>query len=263
MIDKLLEERADDAEVLRTAYAFYSRVGKTDGLREKLEQRVRAQPGNLAAAGALVELYREKDRAAEAVPLLDAARAALADDPDHLYQLAHLYAAAGNREANEQVLRQVLSLEPSHPPASNDLGYTWAERGENLAQAESLIRQAVDAEPANASFLDSLGWALYKRGKFAEARGHLEKSIAIEKARADPVVLDHLGDALYRLGDRDAAGKQWEQAGAKIAERGPAADGRDDLKQLKTELDRKASQLKAGEPVTVSPVVEEARQAKN
>ena len=130
---------------------------------------------------------------------------------------------------------------------------------QNLPQAESLIRQAVAAEPANLSFLDSLGWVLYKRGKFREAKPNLERAAA-DVAETDPVVLDHLGDVLYRLGDRDAASKQWEQAGAKLAKE---AAGRDDLKQLKADLARKSAQLKANEPVTVSPVVEEQQQAKN
>jgi Flp pilus assembly protein TadD len=162
------------------------------------------------------------------------------------------------------VLAQVLALEPTHPPASNDLGYGLADRGEQLAKAESLIRQAVTAEPSNRSFLDSLGWVLYKRGKFREARTSLERAIGPSESGADPVVLDHLGDTLYRLGDRDAAAKQWEQAGSKLAKPEAAGAGGDEVKRLKAALDLKAKQLKSGEPVTVSPVFEEApQQAKN
>jgi tetratricopeptide (TPR) repeat protein len=226
---------------------------------------VRREPGNVEAVSALTELYEERGRTADAVPLIDAARQALADDPDWLYQLAHLYARVGRQRESEHVLRQVLAIEPTHPPASNDLGYGWAERGENLAQAESLIRQAVAAEPANLSFLDSLGWVLYKRGKFREARTSLERAIGASASDADPVVLDHLGDTLYRLGDRDAAAKQWEQAGSKLAKPEAGAGGSDEVKRLKAALDLKAKQLKSGEPVTVSPVFEDAQpqQAKN
>ena len=261
-VDKLLDERAGDSGVIRTAYALYSKSGKTDALAGRLERRVRDEPASMAALGALVEIYGQKSRLPDAVPLVDAARQTLADDPDHLYQIAHLYTRVGRRDAAEAVLARVLELDPAHPPASNDLGYSWAERGENLARAEALIRQAVEAEPENASFLDSLGWVLYKRGKFAEARPNLEKAIGPEASQADPVVLDHLGDVLYRLGDPDAAKAQWEQAAARITDN-PAMTERDDIKQLKTDLDRKAQELKSGQPVTVSPVVDEARQAKN
>jgi tetratricopeptide (TPR) repeat protein len=266
LITKLLDERGDDSGVLRTAYALYSRSGKLDALVAALEQSVRARPGNIAAASALVELYEEKNRTADALPVLDAARQALADDPDALYQLSHLYLRAGKPPAAEEVLDRVLSIDPAHPPASNDLGYSFADRGEHLARAESLIRQAVTAEPSNRSFLDSLGWVLYKRGKFTEARTSLEQAIGPSGVDdADPVVLDHLGDTLYRLGDRDAAAKQWEQAGAKLQKAETAGARSDEAKRLKATLELKAKQLKTGEPVTVSPVREDAqqKQAKN
>lgn len=261
-INRLLDERPGDAGIIRTAYAVYSKSSNTDALITRLEEAVRAEPGNVAALSALLDLYVEKHRTADAIPLIDAARQALFADADNLYQVAHLYAQVGKREANEDVLRRVLEADPAHPPASNDLGYGLAERGENLPRAEALIRQAVEAEPDNASFLDSLGWVLYKRGKFAEARPALEKAIGPDAKLADPVVLDHLGDDLYRLGEKDAAAKQWQQAAAKLTENTADAE-RDDLKELKTALDRKAEELKSGKPVTVSPVIEEARQAKN
>lgn len=254
----LLQERGDDPAVLSTAYAFHTRTGRTDALVTALETRVREQPGNVAAASVLVQLYDDKGRGPDAARLIDAARAAVGDDPDQLYHLAHLYTRIGHRPATEATLRQALEVDPSHPPAGNDLGYGWAERGENLAAAEELIRRAVAAEPENASFLDSLGWVLYKRGRFGEARPHLEQAAA-DGASADPVALDHLGDLLYRLGDRDAAGASWTRAAAKLAD---DASARDDLKQLKLQLERKAAQLKAGGPVTVSPVAEKPAQAK-
>lgn len=254
LLSRLIDERGHDRMVLSTAYAFYTRAGHAEVLTQRLESLVREQPGNLAAVGVLVELYNENQRAADAVRAIDAARAALADDPDHLYQVAHLYTTVDQRLAMEETLRQVLAVDPAHPPASNDLGYGWAERGDNLRQAEALIRQAVAAEPDNGAFLDSLGWVLYKRGKFAEARAHLEKAAA-DVTSADPVVLDHLGDLLYRLGDRAAAARNWDQAATKLIET-PAE--REDLTRLKLELNRKSAQLKAGQPVTVSPVVEEA-----
>ena len=132
------------------------------------------------------------------------------------------------------------------------------------------------AEPRNASFLDSLGWVLYKRGKLAEAREKLEGSIAAgEVAQADAagpgapaagdgpdaVVLDHLGDTLYRQGESAAAGAQWERAARRIAEMSPEERDRDDLKQLRLHLERKRKQLEAGQPVSVAPVTEQPPRA--
>ena len=92
---------------------------------------------------------------------------------------------------------------------------TWAiylaQQGRELDRAEKLVRIAVEAEPDNHAFLDSLGWVMYKRGRFEPACEFLEKAIA-QTINPDPVVLDHLGDACYRLGRQDDAIKRWDQA---------------------------------------------------
>src|SRR5204863_1615243 len=119
----------------------------------------------------------------DAVRVLDAARAAAAaDEPDVLYDLSLLYALVQQKQTAEDVLQQVLTLDPSNPSANNDLGYTWAEQGRDLERAEALTRTAVNAQPENPSLLDSLGWVLYKRGRFQESRDVFERAIG----KADP-----------------------------------------------------------------------------
>ena len=48
------------------------------------------------------------------------------------------------------------------------------DRRRSIGQARKARRLAVEAEPDNMAYLDSLGWVLYKRGKFDEARRHLD-----------------------------------------------------------------------------------------
>src|SRR5262249_689683 len=143
--------------------------------------------------------------------------------------------------------------------ANNDLGYTWADAGKNLADAESHIRKALQVEPDNSAYLDSLGWVLYKRGRFVEARVPLEKAIE-PQSLADPVVLDHLADTLYRLNGMAEARGLWQQSLERLDERlklrGDDAAGGDDLKTLKLQLQQKLKQADQGSPVNVAPVVE-------
>ena len=168
-------------------------------------------------------------------------------DPDVLYDLSSLYLQNDQKDIAKDVLRQVLAIDPAHAGAANDLGYFLAEQGQSLTEAEALIRRAVEAEPFNSSFLDSMGWVLYKLGRFAEAQKFLERAAGPD---ADPVVLDHLGDDQYRLGDKDAASKSWKQAGERLL---AAGDTRDDLKGLQQQLLQKQQELDAGRPVTVAP----------
>lgn len=263
---KLFERHSDDNELLNALRNLYGATGRLDEYIELLEAERVKRPENRAAVAMLVELYAEQKRTSEAARVLDAAQAAVADDPDLLYYVAHLYTRIGQQDVTEQTLAKVVKLDPNHAAASNDLGYSWADKGRNLGRAEQLIRVAVEAEPDNQSFLDSLGWVLYKRSKFDEARRQLEAAIA-PATLPDPVVLDHLGDTLYRLGHTDDAKQQWERSQRRLVQL--QADGfadSPDRRQLRLELQKKLKQAEDGQPVSVAPVVEGAaapQQAKN
>jgi tetratricopeptide (TPR) repeat protein len=250
----LFERNAEDAELLISLRELFTRTGRLEEYVKKLEAERAAHPRNQAVVEQLVEIYTAQKRAADASRVLDAARAAAGHDPDLLYYVAHLYTRIGQESTTEQILAEVVEIDPAHAPASNDLGYNWADKGRNLDRAEALIRVAVEAEPDNQSFLDSLGWVLYKRGKFDESLRHLEA--AIEPASfPDPVVLDHLGDTLYRLGRKDDAVKQWRRSSERLAQ---TDSDRHDIRQLRLVLQQKLKQVDAGQPVNVAPVVESA-----
>lgn len=267
LLDGLFAEFGDDADVLSLLGQLYAQTGRTDQLLARLEDRLQRQPKSFNAAGWLARAYTKAGRLDAAARVLDVTRAAAAGEPDVLYDLSALYGLAQQKPVAEDVLQQVLKLDPRHPSASNDLGYAWADQGKNLDRAEALARAAADQSPENPTYLDSLGWVLYKRGRFDEARQVLERAVgpantpspATQPAdRSDPVVLDHMGDVLYRLNDRDAAGRFWERSRRRLAGLGAAAGDREDLRPLGLRLEQKAKQLKTGQPVSVAPVAEEA-----
>ena len=74
----------------------------------------------------------------------------------------------------------------------------YAERGQNLAEAVDLINKALALEPDNGYFIDSLGWAYYQQGKYPDALRELKR--AVDKAKEDPVIFEHLGDAYIKNG---------------------------------------------------------------
>ena len=86
----------------------------------------------------------------------------------------------------EAELEILFAKNPDDPGVNNDLGYLYADQGKNLEKAEAMIRKAVAEEPDNYAYLDSLGWVLFKRGKFQEARGPLEKAGRPPGRRHDP-----------------------------------------------------------------------------
>jgi tetratricopeptide (TPR) repeat protein len=267
MLGELYRERPDDPNVLEMMKAVLAQDhGSSDKYVSILETRVADHPDDLTAVDQLLDEYLLQNRKSDALRLINTARAAVAGDADMLYFTAHLYDRVGEKDSNRdesiKTLEMALKVDPDNAGANNDLGYTFADEGKHLDEAEAMIRHAVDLEPDNAAYLDSLGWVLYKRGKFTDARGYLEKAVEPED-QADPVVLNHLGDDLYRLNADADAQRRWQLATDRLDDEMKRRAAQDDppdneLVSLKLELENKLRQLKQGGTVDVAPVVETA-----
>ena len=223
---------------------------------QTLEKLRTTNPQNQVVVEELVNLYMQRHQSADAQRILDATHAVVGGDADLLYYLSHLYAFIGQQQQAEDVLQEVLKIDGAHSGAANDLGYSWADEGRNLDQAEKLIRLAVKDEPDNESYLDSLGWVQYKRGEFSSALHSLQAAIA-DNPEPDPVVLNHLGDTYYRLGKKSEAQKTWQEALARL---GDVTEDREDLKDLRQHLPGKLSAFEHGGKIEVAPT---AKQAEN
>jgi tetratricopeptide (TPR) repeat protein len=123
----------------------------------------------------------------------------------------------------EAIWRELLDANPDDVGALNNLGYELADQNRNLDEAEELLRRAIeldkwergrqgDPDAENAGYLDSLGWALFRKGKLKEARGLLEKAVAMPDSAGDGIVWDHLGDVAFRQEDKKRAAEAWKKA---------------------------------------------------
>ncbi len=107
-------------------------------------------------------------------------------------------------------MRRVIQLDDSHASALNYLGYTFADLGKNLDEAEGLILKALKFKPNDGYITDSLGWVYYKQGRYAKALAILIK--AVEIVPDDPIILEHLGDAYLKQNDEKKALKSYQRA---------------------------------------------------
>lgn len=136
-----------------------------------------------------------------------------------LRTLSFVYTRQENRDQAIDCLKQALKLTPNDAGLNNDLGYTLADAGLELDEAQRMLEAAVSEvlwngvgeDSRQAAFLDSLGWLYYKRGQFEQARHWLALGARMEDGQ-DAVIHDHLGDAQWRLGQRDAAVESWKHA---------------------------------------------------
>jgi Flp pilus assembly protein TadD len=146
------------------------------------------------------------------------------EDAEVYYQLGMQYGTKGDSDESLRYMQRVLELDPNNANALNYIGYSWAERGENLDEAEELIRKAMALSPDDGYITDSLGWVYYKMAEnlFEASRkeealrlleqAHEQLVQAAELTGGDSVVSEHLGDVLLLKGDKSGALDYYEES---------------------------------------------------
>jgi tetratricopeptide (TPR) repeat protein len=113
-------------------------------------------------------------------------------------------------DALEKSLRTLLASHPDDSEALNFLGYSLADRGVRLDEAERLIKHALRIKPNDGYYLDSLAWTYFKQGKYAKAIKVQTRAVGIIKK--DAVMHEHLGDMYWKHGDHAKARAMWKEA---------------------------------------------------
>jgi len=170
------------------------------------------------------------------------------DDDELLYSLGVIYGEADHTEESIDFMRRALAQNPDNASALNYIGYTWAERGENLDEAEAMIARALELRPEDGYIADSLGWVYYMRarplvdgGQHQEARKYIDRALQeLERADdltgGDPVVSEHLGDTYLLLNEKQHALEYFEEALRLEPRFGEQPDLLEKLETLRREL---------------------------
>lgn len=107
-------------------------------------------------------------------------------------------------------MQKILDRNPDHAGALNFVGYTWADQGIRLVEAERYIRRALQIRPGDPYITDSLGWVYFRKGRVEKALELILEAFA--KAPDEPEIAEHLGEILARLGRLGDAIKAYELA---------------------------------------------------
>ncbi len=230
LLNSLLEFKPDDNELLYLAGTCYNQKKnsqKAMGLFKKI------QPDSTYYTNAsLIRAFSYKDAGQykKAVGILENAHSAKPENTDFVLYLGTFYEEADNlpsalsfyekgialdkkntmfhfragvifdklnkRQSCIDKMKTVIEIDPENTNALNYLGYTYADMGMNLNEAETLIKKALSYKPDDAYITDSLGWLYYKKGNFKKATALLKK--AVKLIPDDPILLEHLGDAFHK-----------------------------------------------------------------
>jgi len=156
-----------------------------------------------------VNILLEANRFDEAYSFLNKALIARPNEPELIYETALAADRLHKYEVTEQLLQKLIKLKPEHAHAYNALGYSWAERGIRLDEAQQMIDKALSLMPDDPFILDSKGWVQFRKGDSQAALATLQEAF---NRRPDPEIAAHLGEVLWALGRQVDARKVWADA---------------------------------------------------
>lgn len=249
--EELLKRNPTDPDIIgQRAYVLHD-MKRDDEAIAALKKAIQEQPGQIRLYEALTAIYGENNRPLEAIEVLKEALSVQPDSEVLRFSLGSYYDQLKMHDEAVAQMFKILELNKNSADAMNFLGYTWAELGIRLPEAETYIKRALELDPNSGYITDSLGWVYYKDGRYAEAVKLLERAVALTSN--EPVIVDHLGDAYLKVGEKEKAFQAYRRAVREIE-----ADERanpEDAKKMRMKYEALAKELnKPVEPVgKVSP----------
>ena len=183
--------------------AIYQETGHLDQAIAFLAAALEKHPDNTEFLLYMGSLYEEKEQFDRAEEML---LKGIAVDAGHVrlhFRLGVVYDKWQRKEDSIREMKTVIELDPENASALNYLGYTYADMGIHLEEAETLIMEALEYKPDDGYITDSLGWVYFKMGRYEEALTYLLR--AAELTPDDPIIMEHVGDAHAKLKDPENA----------------------------------------------------------
>ena len=127
---------------------------------------------------------------------------------DVLYRRGSSYERIKDEKKSDKDLLRSLEINPNEPYVLNYLAYSWLERNYKIDTAMEMLEKAYAQKENDPYIIDSIGWAHYLVGNYVEAEKFLRR--AVEIMPSDPIVNDHYGDILWKLGRKIQAHYFWK-----------------------------------------------------
>jgi hypothetical protein len=124
-----------------------------------------------------------------------------------LYRRGGSFERIGEHSKSDDDLLKSLSIKPNNPYVMNYLAYSWLERKHNIDEAIDMLEKAYQQRKNDPYIIDSIGWGYYLIEDFINAEKFLKR--AVELMPSDPIVNDHYGDVLWKLGRKIQARYYW------------------------------------------------------
>ena len=188
-------------------------TGQTDDAMRALDRVAADYPDSPLPPIQRGDILRSKERYNEAIAAYTLGIAKLrqpgSEDWPVFYDRGIAYEQSHQWHKAEADFRHALQLAPDQPYVLNYLGYSWADMGEHLAEAQQMIQKRPSAVRRRRNHRQPrLGDAA--SGHVVEPVQLLERAVELEPE--DPTINGHLGDAYAAAGRTLEAHYQWRRA---------------------------------------------------
>lgn len=189
------ESQYFDEAVIHAAYLLKGRA-KIDEAISCIEKGIAAKKDHPQMYAMYASLLDEKGDYQKAAKTLEGILVKFPDNAQLRFYYGTVFDRLGKHERVIEEMRKVIEIDPNHVQGLNYLAFTWAEKGQNLEEAEKLARRATELDPKDGYVLDTLGWIIFKKGKVGEAIRVLEAAHRYQPTVS--VIAEHLGDAYMK-----------------------------------------------------------------
>jgi tetratricopeptide (TPR) repeat protein len=192
------------------AALLYQEMEQLPAAIDFLLETIRKDPDNPEFRLYLGSFYEQEEDYEKAEKALKEGLEIDPENPRLYFRLGVVYDKWNKKDASIATMKKVIQVEPDNANALNYLGYTYADMGIHLDEAERLIRKALKHKPGDGYITDSLAWVYYKRGQYEKALPLLEEAVRL--VPDDPIVREHLGDVYAKLGMVSKALQSYRQS---------------------------------------------------
>jgi tetratricopeptide (TPR) repeat protein len=175
-----------------------------------LLKAVQLNRNDLTALSAYAFALGQLGRNEESVEYLKNALRIEPNDINLLGQLGLTYNNLNYITLSDSIYEAALEIDPENALINNNYAYSLSERGLQLERALKMVTIALEADSLNSSYLDTKGWIYYQLNMYDDAQLFIEK--AIEAGGENAVMLEHLGDILFKKGEESEAIEIWKKA---------------------------------------------------
>ena len=157
--------------------------------------------------------YLQKKQPLKGVKSLEHGRKLVGTDSELLgqfdAQLGDAYHELRDYAKSDAAYEAALASDPNNVQVLNNYSYFLSLRGDKLDKAKQMSGKVVKQFPDNDTYLDTYAWVLYKMKDYVGAKASLEKAL---KTTKDASVIEHYGDVLFQLGEKEKAVAEWQRA---------------------------------------------------